>query len=1078
MHGNRLHLALATALATMLAAQAALASTTLSSSRGHARRPQLAYADGVLHAVDFEEQDIVYYRSSDRGVTWSAPLRFGDGATDWNPVICAAHNFVFLAWWSDARARGFFEVFFTRSLNGGLSFEPVQMISADDRKSSYISSINSTADGSRVIVAYWDQRAVGSQPHSNIFVRTSNGFGAAGTWGPETLVNDANRILDFEHPIARFLANGWVSLMFQSNPLGYPQGGLGPTDIQHTLSPNGGQSFYREPSFVSDARPTVWAAKTYPNTIVDSSGTLHAAWFENLRGRNVFYSKSTNNGLIWTPPIQISNHLPFETLNSDFKPGRPALVVLNNRVEVYWARPEQNHIAGDAAGALMHAVSTNHGDTFEAATVFVGGVNSHPAAVTDGSSVYLVYTTDPGTGRMQLMYTPASATPVPLLDTVGFVLLMAGFTAVLRSSLRRQPVVAHRRVRAAVPLTLGLLVLLGPPGARAQETLAAQALTLEGGTVNDLHRASDGTLLAGTDGSGVYRSTDNGATWLASSTGLTDLYVTSLDGDGANLVLAGTAGGLYRSTDSGRTWRRQLHARINAIHLTPGNPSVCFAGTQSAGVLRSLDGGVTWSSPGISGLASLEINTIDVAGGRVWAGTNGMGVHVSTDNGATWQRRVSGLEAYADAPWVSRIRVDAQSPDTVYIGTLGDLAPAALSVTGGDVYVTTNAGASWRKQSAPEPFYGVAGLAFLSGRLFVGTNSIGLYASSGPPSSGQFSKLIRAVQVRDVVTDASGQNVWVGLRGGGVFRSSDGGATFVPSSHGLRALVVHDMAVSGQTILVAAAGGIQRSTDGGASFAWSNSGLGTGESLAVDMLAVNVSGGRAYASSLHDGFYVSSNAGGSWTRHDPPDPGNIRAIALGANPDLVVVGGYRGTLFRSQDAGQSWASFQVGVSKAFVSSIALDPGNTAQMLVCAYNERCAATSNGTAFSVVGQPTSVDYRVGFQQVLTLPSLNLQVAATTEGMMTRGLSYGASPAWARRLGGLSDIMFTSVVAQPGNPSKLVAAAYGGGLYVSNDGGMNWSKVNVVLRSTAIQKLAAYGGSVLVGMNGDGVYKLPWP
>lgn len=55
---------------------------------------------------------------------------------------------------------------------------------------------------------------------------------------------------------------------------------------------------------------------------------------------------------------------------------------------------------------------------------------------------------------------------------------------------------------------------------------------------------------------GVWKTTNNGASWQAHNTGLRNTEVTSLavSADGATL-LAGTAdGGAYRSLDSGNTW--------------------------------------------------------------------------------------------------------------------------------------------------------------------------------------------------------------------------------------------------------------------------------------------------------------------------------------------------------------------------------------------------------------------------------------------------------------------------------------------------------------------------------------------
>lgn len=67
-------------------------------------------------------------------------------------------------------------------------------------------------------------------------------------------------------------------------------------------------------------------------------------------------------------------------------------------------------------------------------------------------------------------------------------------------------------------------------------------------------------LFAGTNGSlypqynGVYLSTDNGSSWTAVNSGLTNTSILSLAVMGTNLF-AGTAGsGVYRSTNNGASW--------------------------------------------------------------------------------------------------------------------------------------------------------------------------------------------------------------------------------------------------------------------------------------------------------------------------------------------------------------------------------------------------------------------------------------------------------------------------------------------------------------------------------------------
>jgi hypothetical protein len=59
-----------------------------------------------------------------------------------------------------------------------------------------------------------------------------------------------------------------------------------------------------------------------------------------------------------------------------------------------------------------------------------------------------------------------------------------------------------------------------------------------------------------------------------------------------------------------------------------------YAGTNGAGVLRSDDGGVTWRTRGLEGLA---VRSLAAEGDRVLAGVQPVGVHRSDDAGESWR---------------------------------------------------------------------------------------------------------------------------------------------------------------------------------------------------------------------------------------------------------------------------------------------------------------------------------------------------------------------------------------------------------------------------------------------------------
>ena len=148
-------------------------------------------------------------------------------------------------------------------------------------------------------------------------------------------------------------------------------------------------------------------------------------------------------------------------------------------------------------------------------------------------------------------------------------------------------------------------------------------------------QAPDGTLWAGTGeanppgggltyfGDGVYKSTDNGATWTNMGLeGSSAIGRIAVDPSDSNRVFVAAAGhiarsaaqrGLYRTEDGGKTWEQVIVPTTpmtggNDVDINPSNPNIVYAsmwdhkrtnGTRTyggigSGLFRSKDGGDTW----------------------------------------------------------------------------------------------------------------------------------------------------------------------------------------------------------------------------------------------------------------------------------------------------------------------------------------------------------------------------------------------------------------------------------------------------------------------------------------------------
>lgn len=240
-----------------------------------------------------------------------------------------------------------------------------------------------------------------------------------------------------------------------------------------------------------------------------------------------------------------------------------------------------------------------------------------------------------------------------------------------------------------------------------------------------------GVLYAGTNGAGVFQSTDGGLHWLEVNSGLGDLrvQVLTLDSSGAGALYAGTRGGVYfldlgAGTEPGNLLWQAAQAglprdEIRHIVVDARSPDTLYASaaTGAGEIYRSIDGGSNWSVVGRGSLPAdckVEALAIDSSGGQsstLYAATD-HGVFSSKDADSTWRIIDKGLPPRAD---VLTLIVGAKEP-RVY-----------ASVSGSGVYRSIYAGSaplSWQLVVGLVAGLGAAAVALvLHGRQWVRDSS-------------------------------------------------------------------------------------------------------------------------------------------------------------------------------------------------------------------------------------------------------------------------------------------------------------------------------------------------------------------
>ena len=394
------------------------------------------------------------------------------------------------------------------------------------------------------------------------------------------------------------------------------------------------------------------------------------------------------------------------------------------------------------------------------------------------------------------------------------------------------------------------------------------------------------TLYAATYGRGVFKSLDGGGSWTAVNTGLGSLDVRSLalDFQTPTTLYAGSVNGTFKSSDGAASWIRlsvpPTTPPVSALIVDPSTPSNVYAGTAGAGILKSADAGGTWatSNTGLINTSVYALAADPVNAGTLYAGTGGAGMVRSTDAGCSWNPIDFALP-------------DATSGDGIIYSIA--IAPSASAI----VYADTNY------------------------RLVHSLDGAATWTTAG----------VFAVGDAIAIDPTTPTTVYTGDVNDGAFKSTDGGGTWTNILPGVKVVALATDPSTPTTVYVglyysstSGQGGVYRSLNGGASWVAVNTGLTNLYTLA---LAVDPFTPATVYVATNGGVFKTTNRGDSWT---PVNNGLtstlVQALAIDpTTPAIIYAGTNGGGVFKSTNAAASWSALNSGLTDLNVRSLAVDP---------------------------------------------------------------------------------------------------------------------------------------------------------
>ncbi len=247
-----------------------------------------------------------------------------------------------------------------------------------------------------------------------------------------------------------------------------------------------------------------------------------------------------------------------------------------------------------------------------------------------------------------------------------------------------------------------------------------------------VHPGDPDLVLAGTK-DGIYRSTDRGATFKRADFPDRGIQIWSFLPDPADpkrMLAGGSPVSIYRSNDAGNSWTRladptlpdrgkaPFAVRVMRFARHPQRPNEIYAALEIGGVMRSTDGGETWSdssdnlirmSVDEKRLRSKIVSDTEAEGmldghaictsaadpdGIILAVR--MGLFRSHDQGRTWQDL--RVDRFSPFSYGRDIKVSPQDPNTLY----ACLSVAAASKDGA-LYRSRDVGGTWQRFDKVKP---------------------------------------------------------------------------------------------------------------------------------------------------------------------------------------------------------------------------------------------------------------------------------------------------------------------------------------------------------------------------------------
>jgi len=595
---------------------------------------------------------------------------------------------------------------------------------------------------------------------------------------------------------------------------------------------------------------------------------------------------------------------------------------------------------------------------------------------------------------------------------------------------------------------------------------------------------SNHILVGGVSG-GIWKTIDGGANWIAKNDDGSPIAIGCMVNDG-DVVYAGTGegwgnadavygGGIWKSTDFGENWNLLTSTLSNSgwdfknvKQLTKDPSGNIYAVTKAynykggagiyyanGGLWMSSDDGENWEK--INKVSTNYYNgtaVVSISSSNILFATYAGGIFRTINGGADWTKMTSIL------PISNFGRIEmTQDPNTANIvyAVFHDNRSSSLPGYDGliNIYKSTDGGVTWTALTKPGP------LASVSNRSYLNTQ-------------GWYNNVI-------AIDPHNSNNIYIG--GVETMKSTDGGSSWSqmtvwhpyyqtprysgnpPYAHADHHAIVFDPNTA-NVIYLGNDGGIFKSTDAGASWTDLNNGL---EITQYYGGAVSASGSVYMGGTQDNGHHKYDGSGTDWTEVKGGDGGYA---AIDQSNSMIAYEEYVYLdISKTTNGGNNWSDCQTGLTDAqdgntclFISPFSMNPDNSSVLVAGSDNVWLTNNSAGS-WTSSSSTLSSGAKVSAVTADGSTSPYLGFAGTTDGKVFKCTSMtGSGDSWSDISPHGNNGAYVRRITVDPNDNQKIYACYSGynntagqqHIYYSSNQGTNWSDISTSLPDVPVHSL----------------------